>query len=622
MIRFLAAIWDVNNASAGQSARLVRERFRSTHTAWETVIDQPGLLLIMLVGRGSRAAASKLSGGKGVLIGTVFESPTTQRPTPANGARTEFTDAETQLLLHSKGRRIIDDFWGSYVLFLVDTPARRIFVVRGPMSTLPCFETCYGDIKLLYSWVDDCVALRLIDFSINWPSVRAQAAMGDYVTHETGINEISATECGECLEFYESKVTRYEYWTPITLATGGQITNPAQAADALRESTQRSVDGWASCYPRVLHTLSGGLDSSIVLACLRRSPNSPQIVCVNSYSRRAAGDERDYARAMARFAGVDLVERERDPNVNLSRFLTCARTARPVLALSACDSYPANLKLAIEHRATAIFNGELGDNVFGATATHEPVMEYAWRHGLQPGLFKVALDSAMLKRESIWRALNLGVRGGWQAPPKPFWSSYLDSSRTVFDNDRTVSEEALRAYERELPRFIHPWMRNTAKVPPGKAYLIFAIYTVTSASFHPPFAATDDPPFVAPLASQPLVEIALQIASHLNIRNGRERAVARDAFRANLPDVIFYRESKGSSDVWIKDTVHSNRAFLKECLLDGQLVHERILDRQKLEAVLSGEVTKSPVAVTEVFIQLYIEAWLRRWNEIDARAAA
>jgi len=47
--------------------------------------------------------------------------------------------------------------------------------------------------------------------------------------------------------------------------------------------------------------------------------------------------------------------------------------------------------------------------------------------------------------------------------------------------------------------------------------------------------------------------------------------------------------------------------------MDGLLVRERLVDRQKLETVLSPRIVKSTVIVGDILAKLYIEAWLRKW---------
>ena len=57
-------------------------------------------------------------------------------------------------------------------------------------------------------------------------------------------------------------------------------------------------------------------------------------------------------------------------------------------------------------------------------------------------------------------------------------------------------------------------------------------------------------------------------------------------------------------------------------LIDGRLVREGIVDRDKLTAVLSGRATSIPVTSSELLECLSAEAWLRQWGKHARQAAA
>ena len=75
---------------------------------------------------------------------------------------------------------------------------------------------------------------------------------------------------------------------------------------------------------------------------------------------------------------------------------------------------------------------------------------------------------------------------------------------------------------------------------------------------------------------------------------------------------------KGGPDLWAKDVIECNLEFLREYFLDGILVQRGLLDRRKVEAVLSPRIEKSTAILSDVFTKLYIEAWLRKWPQTNA----
>jgi asparagine synthase (glutamine-hydrolysing) len=81
-----------------------------------------------------------------------------------------------------------------------------------------------------------------------------------------------------------------------------------------------------------------------------------------------------------------------------------------------------------------------------------------------------------------------------------------------------------------------------------------------------------------------------------------------------LPALITGRLSKGFVDEGFQAVVRHNAAFVRELLLDGMLVKERILDRPKLEQALSEGFLRGGPPRSELFAHICTEAWLRVWQ--------
>jgi asparagine synthase (glutamine-hydrolysing) len=441
----------------------------------------------------------------------------------------------------------------------------------------------------------------------------------DYLTRETALREVTTIECGERVERIGAEFSSCYLWKPADLASLPAQDDFHECARTLRAVTQSCVDAWASEHSSILHTLSGGLDSSIVLACLCDAPDRPRVTCTNDYFDGGSGDEREYARSMSQRHSVELVERHRDSRIDARIFLSCRRTVRPVLAFTACDAYPAGVQLARSRGATAIFTGELGDNIFGGAPGIEIVQDYRERYGLGPGLWRTAMDYSKLSRLSVWKVLRGVLFADRAADKRRSWSAlqYASGYEPDFLRGRMVTSDAIHDYAHWAESHVHPWFQDVDGVPTTKLLLMYSLLVITSAAYEPPFARAGDPLMVSPLASQPLVESSLRVSSHLHMLGGVDRAAARFAFADKLSDIVLNRRGKGNAGHWVRELVRNNRDFLRETLLDGCLVKERILDRQKIEDALSGKVNNSMLVTYELIIHLYIESWVRQWYSTE-----
>jgi asparagine synthase (glutamine-hydrolysing) len=81
------------------------------------------------------------------------------------------------------------------------------------------------------------------------------------------------------------------------------------------------------------------------------------------------------------------------------------------------------------------------------------------------------------------------------------------------------------------------------------------------------------------------------------------------------------RRGKGMPDAYVKNVLKRNLSFVREMLLEGELLNQKFIDRSKLEAVLSGNPTRTASGGTEIYDYLNAEAWLQRWKTSDTLVA-
>jgi asparagine synthase (glutamine-hydrolysing) len=615
VFRYIIVAGNPQSSSDFDAVSVIRRRMQG-FALWRTALAQPGIYAAYVEPGFASDAPVMLHDNRGVIFGSLFRSPTSPDSAPPKSICCVNRNA-SENILKSKGRSLVSDFWGYYVAALNYPESHSAVVVRAPVSPLACFQVRLGNLNAFFSHVDDWHALDLTQFSINWDSITAQVVGADYLTAETAINEVTSLECGESLDCGPSGCSKTVYWDPRSFLADRTLANFSHAVAAVRNTTEYCVNALSSTHDRILVNLSGGLDSSIVLSSLSRSPHRPTITSVNYFSR-GCGDERRFANSMANRVNCALVERPRNNLLDFRRFLDCNRTARPVLNFSAPDVEARNIALAKELNASAIFNGELGDNIFGSHPSAGALVECIRQSGLGPGFLSVALDYAMLTKHSIWQTLALTRREYQRVFNDPDFSSAFemeDGHEANISRAATLaSSDAQDCYHSMGGRFMHPWLKRSRCIAPGSHMMLFGLIAATSTPYHSPFSHSDDPPEISPLVSQPLVEIALRIPAYFHCKSAQDRAVARTAFADVLPQEVLGRGlGKGGPDLWAKDVVENNLGFLRDFLLGGTLVQRRLIDRAQVETVLSPRVTKSTVMVGDILATLYIEAWLRQW---------
>jgi asparagine synthase (glutamine-hydrolysing) len=164
-----------------------------------------------------------------------------------------------------------------------------------------------------------------------------------------------------------------------------------------------------------------------------------------------------------------------------------------------------------------------------------------------------------------------------------------------------------------------PWYLSDESIPPGKQRHIAAV--VRPECYYDPFGIPGDPERLAPLVSQPLIELCLRIPTYVLTSGGWDRAVARRAFTAEVPAEILHRRSKGGIEEHSAAILKRNIKFIRHLLLDGELVRNGLLDRCKVESALSGRPSGVMKGMVKIFQYIGIEIWLNTWARRRVRAA-
>ena len=247
-------------------------------------------------------------------------------------------------------------------------------------------------------------------------------------------------------------------------------------------------------------------------------------------------------------------------------------------------------ELAAEHGATAIFSGNTGDQLFYQACARFCAGDYIQRHGLGRRAFGVALDAARMDRLSVWRVLKDGIARGLLGRQ---WSMAAEAG--LYSS--LLTPEASKPCGAKS-RFTHPLFRD------AKSAIRAASCSTPSRCFsrrqlHNPLGRMADPELVAPLYSQPLIELALRIPAYTLTAGGWERGdrATRLSARHAARDRRCVRPKAGSKSTPGPFCCATSR-LVRELLLDGLLVRQGILDRKKLKEVLSGNPTPSAAAAT------------------------
>ncbi|MGO9803267.1 MAG: asparagine synthase (glutamine-hydrolyzing) [Steroidobacteraceae bacterium] len=374
--------------------------------------------------------------------------------------------------------------------------------------------------------------------------------------------------------------------------------------------------------------LSGGLDSSSIVAMMRRALPGQRITCFTI----AFADDRDlegspadlpYARQVARHLGVDLVEVLMEP-------AEIQRLPRIVELLDEPQADPAPINaLLIAERARqmgipVLLSGAGGDDLFGGYRRHLALtLEPLWTwlpQRVRRSLQELATDSAGgsgagQTRPALRRLTKLLAHAGEEPDRRLisyFWWSTERLRRGLYSADFAFRLRAADTAE--------PLLRSLARIPAESDRLQRLLYLETK---H--FLAdhnlnyTDRAGMAAgvevrvPILDIDLVRFSTRVPARYKQRGRVGKAVFKLAMEPYLPRQVIYRPKTGFGAPLRRWLRHELRPLVEETLSPSVLRRRGIFDPVAVQRLLRDDRAGRADGAYTIFALMTLELWCRRF---------
>lgn len=481
------------------------------------------------------------------------------------------------------------DAWGGFLDLSSD--ASGVEIMRDPSGMLPCYVARSEGSTVFAS--DAALISRLLPQHISWPRLAAFLATDGMRSRATCLADVEELLPGMRERLEDG--ARTTLWSPWMFVKHSRSMHPEFAARALRTVIDQTVGAWAERFSRILLGVSGGLDSSIVAAALAQTDCRPTLITIATHE--PDGDERAYARALADFLDLPLIEDFEAPDhVDLS-VSASAHLPRPVARAFSQSSDAIQLAQAKALGVDAFMNGGGGDSVFCALRSASPLADRILAVPRPRELAHTVRDICQVTGSPVAPVIVRGIRNALRAP-----RAFKGSGNPFLTSD------CLSALG-ELPP--HPWLTPPPGTPPGKVAHVAWILGILN--HLDPVGRAMVRPSISPLMAQPVVELCLTIPTWIWVSGGRDRAVARRAFEGRLPPTILGRRSKGTPASFVMHLFESRRAEIGEMLCDGLLAGHGLVDRDRVHTYLSDPRPVSDARYMQIMGLVDAESWARSW---------
>jgi len=527
------------------------------------------------------------------------------------------SDCEVILGLYERhGDQLLGHLRGMFAFALWDTRRKRLLVARDHLGQKPLFYSA-GDQG--FAFASEIKALRALDRRRQRMNL---AALDQYLalrlidapfTMYEGIHKLPP---GHLLTFQPGGAPQIRrYWhlqqTPKLAGTEEQLLDELQARlqQTLRLHMESDVPVGAF--------LSGGMDSSLLVAMLARDQQVKHLPTFTMGLRYQRFDEAPAARAVANLFGTEHHEERVQPEIAAHLPDLVWALDEPSDPLSLCTWLLARFT---RQHVKVVIGGDGGDELFGGYDRYYGNL-YAARYGRLPETLRrklLAPAMAMIPESGWYKSLGHQLRWLHHLSFHSGSARYAASlNYFYFDPERRR-----RLYAREVQQ---RWPELDAEAAIRRPYeeseggeldrMLYADSLVRLPNH--PVMITDRICMAhglevrSPFMDHELASFAARLPASVKVRGGTLRYIQRKLAARYLPGEILDRPKQGFSSAlpYLLQTEYTR--LYQSCLRQSQLVQDRVLDRQAITQLVDEHLAKRADHGNRLWLLINAEVWYR-----------
>lgn len=321
---------------------------------------------------------------------------------------------------------------------------------------------------------------------------------------------------------------------------------------------------------------SGGVDSAVLaVAAARLNPGRP-LPLINSYSAEDRdGDERFYFRQVADHIGATcaLVEtNSQSSRTDLSSHLLAA-TVRPTKTATTIPTTSLLYGAAAGQGSRCVLTGDGGDQLFLLNAPVLYSREIAAESVSRAAALRALAGVAIRSRSTLWQIAGEVLHGRQSRRLKEhFFGRLRFKASPLVPGSIPAGGEVV------------PNAAKLAHLGAGRAFQFFGMRNAELNRVVLKDCAVEER---KPFLFWPLVRFALRARRLHHIAGGRDRALERDAFRAELPAAIYHRVGKGAG----RDLLaRYDFPVMAQGLLDSPVSRRNVICKEQIENVCTKDI--------------------------------
>jgi asparagine synthase (glutamine-hydrolysing) len=475
-----------------------------------------------------------------ILNGEIYNFKELRAELEARGHRFR-THSDTETIVHlyeDLGPRAVEKLRGMFAFAVWDARRRELLIARDRLGIKPLFYTASADGVVFASELKCILQMPEVSRELNLTSLGHFLTLGMMPSSDSVLSDVRKLEPGCLMRVANGHVQIQRYWE--VQFTGDNVAPEGELVDQLRALLTESVDIHMRSDVPFGAFLSGGIDSSAVVATMRGLLDAP----VKTFSIGSTNpdlDESRQAREVARELGTDHHELILEAHeANILEELAWLQD-EPLGDSSLVPTFMVS-KLAAEH-VKVVLSGDGGDEIFA-------------------GYDRYRVEDRERRRDRIPRAVRSSFAAVGRAMPEGTRGrNFL--RHLAYEGPRRYLNAVATFGPAELGAVVQPDIRSAVRaaspmvealrVLEGSDHWLSGIQQFDLRYYLPLdiLAKVDRMTMAHSLEARPalldhrLVEFAAGIPPDLRLRGTTTKYLFKKAMRGLLPDAVIDRPKRG-----------------------------------------------------------------------------
>lgn len=525
------------------------------------------------------------------------------------------THCDTEVIVHAYeqwGADCPNRFRGMFAFAIFDRNSDTVFLSRDRVGIKPLYFAVEGGRLLFASEVKSILLALREKPGVNFPRLDFYMSLGYVPGDETLFAGIRKLLPGHTLTWRNGAMSIARYWDLAHIQPLNISFNEAKGRfeemlfDSVRMRLMSDVPLGAF--------LSGGLDSSAIVACMSRISRDPVKTFTVGYSDDQAASEFEYARIVAKHFGTE----HHEFNLGADDFFESmgfliTHAEEPVVESAAVALYRVS-KLAREH-AIVLLSGEGGDEILAGYP-----LPYLTRYINRVHAILRMVPSSLLHRIGpILAGGNEKKLKYWDWASQPLRERYQSIS-----NDVTDSIKGAMYHDAFLPQVgnsVHDYFVTLFdRMPAGHTDMARMAYSDINSWLPDDLLLKADKMTMAtsvelrvPLLDYKLMEFCVALPDKYRLNGKQGKYLLKKVMEKYLPHEIIYRKKRGFPVPIAKWLRGDLREKTREILLDSRSIGRHYFKRSYLQGVLDKHASGREDLSRRIFSLLTLELWHRQY---------